>query len=48
MQLSAAIGVNRLLVLIHMIDTPLVTKTSDDDDEDHDINVNHRQVTKFE
>jgi hypothetical protein len=43
MQLSAAIGINRILVLTHMIDIPLVTKTSDTA-EDDDIKINHRQV----
>ncbi len=47
MQLSAAIGINRILVLTHMIETPLVTKTSDDTEDDN-ININHRQVIEFE
>ncbi|CAF2415049.1 unnamed protein product [Rotaria sp. Silwood2] len=42
MQLSAAIGVNRILVLTHMINTPLATKISDNA-EDNNININHRQ-----
>ncbi|CAF3422313.1 unnamed protein product [Rotaria sp. Silwood1] len=42
MQLSAAIGVNRILVLTHMINTPLVTKISDNVD-DNNLNINHRQ-----
>jgi hypothetical protein len=46
MQLSAAIGINRILVLTHMIDTPLATKTTDHL-EDDDININHRQVIEF-
>ncbi len=47
MQLSAAIGINRILVLTHMIDTPLATKSSDPV-EDENININHRQVIEFE
>jgi hypothetical protein len=42
-QLSAAMGINRMLVLTHMIDTPLVMKTEDDS-----ININHRQVILFD
>jgi hypothetical protein len=44
MQLSAAVGINRILVLTHMIDIPLATKTPDNDE----ININHRQVIKIE
>ncbi len=47
MQLSAAIGVNRILVLTHMLDTPFATKTSDNTEDDN-ININHRQVIEFE
>jgi hypothetical protein len=47
MQLSAAVGINRLLVLLHMLDIPLVTKTSDNT-EDDSINTNHRQVLKID
>lgn len=43
-QLSAAIGINRMLVLTHMIDIPLTLKTSDETEDDN-ININHRQVT---
>ena len=46
MQLSAATGINRILVLTHMINIPLVTKTSDT--EDDNTNINHRQVIEFE
>lgn len=47
MQLSAAMGINRILVLTHMIDTPLTTTTSDTTEDDN-ININHRQVIDFE
>jgi hypothetical protein len=46
MQLSAAVGINRLLVLTHMIDTPLVAKTSANIEDDN-LNINHRQVIEF-
>ncbi|CAF1443089.1 unnamed protein product [Adineta ricciae] len=42
MQLSAAIGVNRMLVLTHMIDIPLTLRTSNEIEDDN-ININHRQ-----
>ena len=44
MQLSAAFGINRILVLTNMIDMPLSVKTSDETEADN-ININHRQVT---
>lgn len=43
MQLSAATGLNRILVLTHMINTPFSTELFDND-EDSNININHRQV----
>ncbi|CAF0750593.1 unnamed protein product [Adineta steineri] len=42
MQLSAAVGINRLLVLTSMIDTPLGIEKSNNI-EDDTININHRQ-----
>ena len=47
MQLSAAVGINRILVLTHLIDVPLTTPTSDNTEID-DININYRQVRKGE
>lgn len=46
MQLSAAVGINRIFLLLGMIDIPLLTKTSDDTEDDN-ININHRQVIEF-
>ncbi|CAF4752765.1 unnamed protein product, partial [Rotaria sp. Silwood2] len=46
MQLSAAIGINRILVLTRMIDPPLMIQTSADSDDDK-ININQRQVIDF-
>ena len=43
MQLSAAVGINRILVLTNLIDIPLATKTSTNPDEDP-IHINQRQV----
>ena len=47
MQLSAAMGVNRILVLTHMISTQLST-TAFDNVDDTNININHRQVIRFQ
>ena len=40
MQLSAAVGINRILALTNLIDIPLTTETSTDDD----LHISHRQV----
>ncbi|CAF3052265.1 unnamed protein product, partial [Rotaria sp. Silwood2] len=46
MQLSAAIGINRILVLTRMIDPLLIIQTSADSDDDK-INMNQRQIIDF-
>ena len=46
MQLSAAMGINRVLVLTHLIDTPLTSETIDHQ-EDNDLHINHRQVDRL-
>ena len=46
MQLSAAIGINRVLVLTHLIDTPLISETIDHQDDADDLHINHRQVDR--
>ncbi|CAF2954545.1 unnamed protein product [Rotaria sp. Silwood2] len=46
MKLSAAMGINRILVLTDMINIPLIIETSDNAKDDN-ININHRQVIEF-
>ena len=43
MQMSAAVGINRVLLLTNLLKTPITTETSDDDD----LHINHRQVIEF-
>ena len=49
MQLSAAVGINRILVLAHLIETPLMRETNDHGENDH-THIDHRQVpeTKYQ
>ena len=45
MQLTAAMGVNRLLVLARLFDIPLLNKTGEENDET-DLHINDRQVSE--
>ena len=46
-QLSAAIGLNRILILTRIINSPLLRELFDSQENDN-ININHRQVVLFE
>lgn len=44
LQLSAAMGINRLLVLTNLIDVPLAIDQTNESEDENQLYIDHRQV----